>query len=779
MESATEPSPDGTPGLLPSPRSGASPLDDRRWTGDRLLLAAGWCALVVVHLAASWRTTGPSVVYDESGYLGTARLFAGGSRWEMPLSPGYAIGYPLVVAPLMVVLDTAESQWRAVVGLNAVLLASVFPLLAAVLRRLLDLPLRRALAPAAVGALAPAVLAAGPSALAENLALPLVLVTVLAAWAVTRDGTATGLSRSSRLAAYGLGPTAAALHLTHARFVGVAAAALALLVVGAALGRVRARVAAVNVASLVALGLAGRLLSRRVRSARWDRTETPAGGLDDWLDLVSTPAGIGEVVLTTLGQVWYLAVGSAAVGVVGVVALVRVVAGRGTAAAGAGGAARRLVGGFVLASAVALFAASVVFFAQNQLRPDHWVYGRHNDSFVPLWLGVGVAVLVGRPLRQRLIALAVGAVTIAVTGVAVAVARDPSTLEPGFSPFAVPAVYRFVGDHPDATFWRGTLGGLAAAGALAAAVTLTARRPRRGRTTGAGVVAAALVVPVLVAAWGVHHGSATVTATVRYQETIDARWTVPGEIRRLGIDQLDIEAKTARSLPTLLYPFHLPEVDVRVYEDAAGEEPQGPYVVARLDDPARPRAGDRVALLDQGGFYWLMDAEEGLAVWVRPGPEQDRLAADDLLLPVGFPTALPPAARRGSVTLVDTLEDPVVVAAGGRFTVAVTGRHQGTTSPWPDADSYGLGARVRVQTRVTPLDADGLPGAPSGGELPRWIRPGDAFATEVTVVAVGEMLQPLPPGRYRVELGIAQPGADWFTPGGDGAAFDLEVRAGG
>jgi len=42
------------------------------------------------------------------------------------------------------------------------------------------------------------------------------------------------------------------------------------------------------------------------------------------------------------------------------------------------------------------------------------------------------------------------------------------------------------------------------------------------------------------------------------------------------------------------------------------------------------------------------------------------------------------------------------------------------------------------------------------------------------VAAVDPLLQPLPPGRYRVELGVGQAEPAWFAPGG--ASFVLGVR---
>ncbi len=131
---------------------------------------------------------------------------------DAPL-PSYAVGYPVLLAPVMAVADGADTQWRAVLAVNAVLLASVFPLLAKVLADVFGVPWRRATAVALVGAMAPAVIAAGISAIAENLVLPLVLAIVLGAFAMAdRAPTRSPWTR------HGFGLTVAALVTTHPRF---------------------------------------------------------------------------------------------------------------------------------------------------------------------------------------------------------------------------------------------------------------------------------------------------------------------------------------------------------------------------------------------------------------------------------------------------------------------------------------------------------------------------------------------------------------------------------
>ena len=719
------------------------------------------------------------MVFDESGYLGNARRLAGGSTWEMPRSPGYAVGYPVLLAPVMAIVDGADAQWRAVLAVNAVLLASVFPLLAKVLADVFGVPWRRATAVALVGAMAPAVVAAGISAIAENLVLPLVLVLVLAAHAAADPSP----SRSA-WSRHAFGLVVAVLVTTHPRF--TLGAAVALVALGAA-GWTRVvdrRVAAANAVLLVAGVAAGTALRRAVVGARWSEVERLEGGPSDWIHLATSVRGLRELALTAIGQGWYLAVGSLGLAVVGALVAVR------TVRSSSSDPAQRFAVAVTLATAASVFATSVLFFAQNQFRADHWVYGRHNDSFTPLLVGVGLAsLLAARPGAEKLRDLGAALAAIVVLGAIVVDARDPADLGSEFSPFAVPAIARWSLGSPGSTFGRASVVG--ALGVLAlVSVVLISLAPTRGGDRLAAVlnrsVGIALAVAVLVG-WSTYVGWAVVDVTDGFESTNAAGWDTPAQVERLHLASLAIEEGAAKSLPTLTYPFHLPGVDVTTYSGRPGDGPVGPYLLARLDDPERTGTGDRVALLDEGGFYGFFGAPQGLAVWVRPGPEQDRLAADGLLLPAGFPAALPASARSVELARVGPEHPVLQVRAGGWVDVEVTGRHAGTGSPWPDAGSFGLDGRVQVQARLEAVGpaaeaidrAEGREPAAGAGELATWTRPGERFTSTVRVYAVDQRLRPLTTGRYRVVLGVGQAGGEWFAPAvgpdGDEVAFDLQV----
>jgi hypothetical protein len=281
----------------------------------------------------------------------------------------------------------------------------------------------------------------------------------------------------------------------------------------------------------------------------------------------------------------------------------------------------------------------------------------------------------------------------------------------------------------------------------------------------------------LLAVWLTWSGFGTVAATDSFETVIYRDLDAPSTIERLGIDAIAVDVTAAEvAYPALTYPFLLPDVDVTTFDPREGEAPDQDAVLARAADTRLPAQGARIAALDRSGYTEFWSTSGGLALWILPGAEQDRLAAEGALLPPDWPRALPEEARRADLATVDLPEDrTITVAPGDRTRVRLRGSHAGSGSPWPDLASTAGPFRVRIVATVTPLDP-GLPvGASTGGELPRWLLPGDAFGAEAEVVALDRDLAPLPEGRYRVELGVGQDGAGWITAGGPEATFTLVV----
>lgn len=729
---------------------------------DQVIVAGVTLAVVAIHLWASRSVPGPTITYDEAGYLGNARWLAGQDpTFEMPLSPYYAFGYSAVIAPLHWVTDDPDVLWRAILGVNAVLLGSLVPLLHQVARRVLGVAFRPALLSAAVGALSPAVLGTGGRAVAENLSLPLVVATVLALHVALSPGRA-----APRLV---LGPTVAALYASHPRFVPV----VALCGIGLLLALVRPvlprALAAGNLVGLVIGVLAVRIVDGALVAARWRAVATLEGTPGDVVALATSSEGVRALGRSALGQGWYVAVGTLGVAVVGLWAVLRVAAGRpidsGPPIVAEGGApapspaAARLTAIGALAMAAGVFAVSVVFFARNETRDDHLIYGRHNDCFVPMWIAAGIA-LVSETGRARL-ARTIGAVAAAtvLTSATVIASLNPVTHGGDYRLRAIPAFSRVLEGAPDGVFVRGSVTALVGL-ATFAALALLVRRPT--------------LAAVALTLWFAWVGIARVELTEASTQRAYVGWRAPDDLERLGVREAAIDVRTAQ-VAVVTYQFALPGVRFLPYLSGRDTRPDTPFVLAALTDAELIGEGARLALIDEGGA--LTDREpSAVGLWVRPGPDLRRLDDAGRLLPADFPSALPPPARRASLRLAGPPVD-VELDTGETVSLDVEVRHVGSGSPWPDRGSAGGQGSVYVRVRVIPGESPDDDDAVAEGrvELPQWMVPGDEATGDLELSATDRAGDPLPQGRYRVELALAQRGSAWVAGGGADSTFTFVV----
>jgi len=98
-------------------------------------LLAGIAVLVVIRAGLAFLRLGPENVADEIGYLTNARLLAGGIRGEMVWAPFYHGGYSLLLAPLIRLDFGPVTTYRLILVMNALLAASLLPLLYLLLTR--------------------------------------------------------------------------------------------------------------------------------------------------------------------------------------------------------------------------------------------------------------------------------------------------------------------------------------------------------------------------------------------------------------------------------------------------------------------------------------------------------------------------------------------------------------------------------------------------------------------------------------------------------------------
>jgi hypothetical protein len=350
------------------------------WARNRLL--AGTLILFAARLALSAIRTGPVLVADEIGYLTNARLLAGGHPGQLEMAPFYKGGYSLLLTPLVDLASSPTLAYHLILALNAVLAASVFPLLYLLLTRFLGISPRIAIWASLAGALYPALTTLSQVAMSENALYPLIC-----AWLIALAGTLSARApRTELLWAAGLGAVAAALWSVHNRMVVVLVLTLAVLIWQAARGRVRPA----NVGLACAVAAAGIVASHFLDSYLIDhnfggRVENEAG---ERFDDLFAGHGLRTAAANLLGQAWYLVVatfGLAAVVLMDVVGRLR-----------AGGAALyTTVASIPLALAALLLLVSAAAFPERT-RPDMLIYGRYVEIVAPPLIALGLATLVRR-----------------------------------------------------------------------------------------------------------------------------------------------------------------------------------------------------------------------------------------------------------------------------------------------------------------------------------------------------------------------------------------------
>ena len=251
---------------------------------------------------------------------------------------------------------------------------------------------------------------------------------------------------------------------------------------------------------------------------------------------------------------------------------------------------------------------------------------------------------------------------------------------------SIPAVGRFTG--PSLLLHASGAAVLAMAALAALTAVGTSRRWRS-------------LLLVVMAGWFVFMSLAAIEAATDEEQIVFDGWDVPAQLRDLGVDAITV-VEPVPALALQNYQWSSPDVRFEHWPLGRTTLPRTPFVLASARSPQLAAAGARIAMLDTGGWYPYIGAGDGLALWVQPGPEQDRLAARGELLPAGFPGPLPEDSQRARLKVPASA--PVRVRPGGGWTTTVDVEHLGRSSPWPDNDSYDQPGRVQVVGRMIPRD---------------------------------------------------------------------------
>jgi hypothetical protein len=655
-----------------------------RWT-DRAVGALGFVASAVVLRLLSGSHAGPFVT-DEAGYLGNARWLGGtGGRWLMDTSPYYRWGYSVLLVPVHWITSDPADQFRLVLLVNLVLLASLFPILYTLVRRTLDPPVWVAAVAAGVAVVYPGVGSSSGMAMAENLLVSLFALSVLAYY---------GFVRGEGLLGWCFGLCVLGLWASHRRVAFVVALALMAIAVAVWADRRRLRAGIVNAAVLVVGFVPVTLIDHALVAERWLRIRRPeelGGGVRS---MATSPHDWVTFLQRMVGQSWYLLAGSLGLVAFGAVCLAR-------ARSVPGGSWRSrlrdpvaLTAWFQLASVVAMAAITSIFFTVVTTRPDQRVYGRYIDMVLPPVLAAGVVWVLQRPWRQ--------VAGVAVAGIGALAASTLLLLVPhgtgnfaGAYPVTQVASIAWLDKHR-IPLVAATL----VAGAALLAVAVTAR-------LHATVIALAGIVVVYAVA--VQPVQDFITKGQQYR---NGYRTFPMQIDRIGdvgtlafaIDQ------QARGEATAIQ-FWMGRRDMVPWP--AGSPSPEPWAIAPIDSQRAIAAGGRQV---------FRDTRVHAALWVMPGPEQDRMAAAGRLLPADLSAPLPAPGRQGQLSAIG----PTTLRAkpGDHLELHLRVRNDGD-EPWIDFASYQGRGVVRVAA------------GKARGDLPSTLWPGQSAEVDIPLDVSG------------------------------------------
>jgi hypothetical protein len=515
-----------------------------------------------------------------------SRLLAGGPAWNLGESAPYMPLYSVFIVPADLLGLSPQGTYRWAIVVNAVLAGLTFLAVESLTCRLTRFRRPWATVVALLALSLPALVLTAGVAWSDNLA-PLLFALLALCGLRLLDAPTPG--RAAVFAFVGV-----VAYASHARFLPLLVVQLGVLVALAVTGRVGRGVAA-GLAAAMAVGV----VAVNVGSAH----------LAGELNMVGRETGefgrvfhVPALLTSILGQLWYLAVTTGGLAVVGGLLLGRALwsVGRARWRARVGvetsGLGELHPGQVVfLVALIGLAFATSAGFMADRPRPDHLVYGRYNDMLVAPLVVLGLASLVWAP-RRRTVTDLVGVAASTVAAAAVVWLGHTDTLREAFVPYSILGLFPF---DPIATqrlryVTVVGLAGLAAVGGLAVV--------SRGRTRPL----------VLLGGCGLLLLVALLRAEAAVDRYVRADPSVSAEVAGVLEPGQPIVCAATAGCPLLefyRYQFYLPDHPFRIVWD---EQWKGEEVVLA------GAGGEQNAVLRTGGYTerWR-DVGGGATLWTR------------------------------------------------------------------------------------------------------------------------------------------------------------------
>lgn len=339
---------------------------------------------------AACMVRGPSVSPDEWGYLLNGQVLLGRSETFIPFAKFYGPVYGLVSGAGGLLTGSLHGAYRFDVISNAVLNVLLAVTCARIAVRLLGAPREVGVMAGVVVLVSPGGFVGAQFAWAESLGRLIFVLVVILVWRAAQVPT------TSRLVA--MGALSGLMPFVHGRFVAVVAATLILMVTWTLARHARAVSVLLATGVLVGVYAAGRVVSVVIRG--WLYRGSGAQELRLVRRLLE-PALWTDIVRETGGQLWYALAATLGLFLVAAVWMMRhsVLRGRDVVRMSTAGSGAMSL--FALSSVAIIVMLGSLQLARAE-RGDQFIYGRHVEAVLPIFLVVAVVEVAksGRRLHR-------------------------------------------------------------------------------------------------------------------------------------------------------------------------------------------------------------------------------------------------------------------------------------------------------------------------------------------------------------------------------------------